>query len=163
STSTPVLPSPLTRPATRPSAAARSDFLAAFDSPLVRSQSMAASRSAPVSCSAFLQSIMPAPDFSRRSLTSAAVTSAIGRLLQFISDVRGPLQDPPRQGRGREGEPLSPLALRSGSRSRRRLPPPRWSPARPPAPRPQPPARPPHLRARAWQLLAPPARPVQPA
>jgi hypothetical protein len=34
-------------------------------------------QSPPFSCSAFLQSIMPTPDFSRRSLTSAAVISAM--------------------------------------------------------------------------------------
>ncbi len=77
STSTPVFPSSLSLPATRPSAAARSDFLAALDRPFVRSQSIEASMSPSFSCSAFLQSIMPAPDFSRRSLTSRAVISAM--------------------------------------------------------------------------------------
>ena len=73
------MPAPVSRRAvaTRPSAATRSLFLAAFEMPLERSQSMAASMSPPVSCSAFLQSIMPAPDLSRSSLTSAAVISAI--------------------------------------------------------------------------------------
>ena len=66
---------------TRPSAAARPDFLAAVARPFVRSQSMAASMSPPVSVSAFLQSIMPAPVFSRRSFTIAAVMSAMHLLL----------------------------------------------------------------------------------
>ena len=48
------------------------DMEAAID--WLRSQSMAASMSPSVSASAFLQSIMPAPDFSRSSFTSAAVT-----------------------------------------------------------------------------------------
>ncbi len=63
--------------ADRPSAAVRLDFFSAAARPLVRSQSSAASMSPAVSLSAFLQSIMPAPLFSRRSLTIAAVTSAM--------------------------------------------------------------------------------------
>ena len=47
----------------------RPDFLSAFAIPLARSQSMAASMSPLFSASAFLQSIIPAPDFSRSSLT----------------------------------------------------------------------------------------------
>jgi hypothetical protein len=70
-------PSSRTATATRPSAATRSDFLAALDRPLVRSQSIEASTLPSFSTSARLQSIMPAPDFSRRSFTSAAVISAI--------------------------------------------------------------------------------------
>jgi hypothetical protein len=54
---------------TRPSAATRSAFLAALARPLVRSQSTAASMSPPVSVSAFLASIMPAPVESRSSFT----------------------------------------------------------------------------------------------
>ena len=46
-------------------------------SPFFRSQSTASSRSPLVSVSARLQSIMPAPVFSRRSFTSVAVISAI--------------------------------------------------------------------------------------
>ena len=65
---------PSTATATRPSAATRPDFFAAAARPFVRSQSTAASISPFVSFSAFLQSIMPAPDFSRNSLTNAAVT-----------------------------------------------------------------------------------------
>ena len=57
----PIRPSPATRPA----------FLAAAARPFLRSQSIAASRSPPVSASAFLQSIMPAPVCSRSSLTRA--------------------------------------------------------------------------------------------
>ena len=60
----------LTATATRPSAAVRPDFFAAFARPLVRSQSIAASMSPSVSVSAFLASIMPAPDVSRSCLTS---------------------------------------------------------------------------------------------
>ena len=80
STATPTPPSTLT--ATRPSAAVRPDFLAAFARPFVRSQSIAASMSPSVSVSAFLASIMPAPVISRSSLTCAAVI-AISALLIF--------------------------------------------------------------------------------
>ena len=62
---------------TSPSAVTRPDFLAAADRPFLRSQSIACSTSPPVWPSAFLQSIMPAPVFSRRSFTRAAVISAI--------------------------------------------------------------------------------------
>jgi hypothetical protein len=51
--------------------------LAALESPFLRSQSIAASMLPSVSSRAFLQSIMPAPVFSRRSFTIAAVTFAI--------------------------------------------------------------------------------------
>ena len=68
---------PLLATATRPSAATRPPFLTAADRPFLRSQSVAASVSPPASVSARLQSIMPAPVFSRRSLTIAAVISAI--------------------------------------------------------------------------------------
>src|SRR4029077_12872849 len=61
----------------RPSAATRPAFLAAFDRPFLRSQSCAACMSPPLSVSAALQSIMPAPVDSRRSLTIAAVIVAI--------------------------------------------------------------------------------------
>ncbi len=61
----------------RPSAATRPAFLAAFDRPFLRSQSTAASMSPSVSPSAALQSIMPAPVVSRRSLTICAVMLAI--------------------------------------------------------------------------------------
>ena len=57
---------------TRPSAATRPAFLAALARPLARSQSTAASMSPPVSVSAFLQSIMPTPVFSRSSFTIPA-------------------------------------------------------------------------------------------
>src|SRR5262249_1441629 len=65
---------PSTATATRPSAATRPDFFAALESPFLRSQSIAASTSPPVSPRAFLQSMMPAPVLSRRSFTIAAVT-----------------------------------------------------------------------------------------
>ena len=76
STSAPTLP-PVATP-TRPSAAARPDFLAALVMPFLRSQSCAASMSPPVSASADLQSIMPAPVLSRSSFTMLAVTAVIG-------------------------------------------------------------------------------------
>ena len=59
--------------AMRPSAATRPAFLAALARPLVRSQSTAASISPPVSVSAALQSIMPAPVWSRSCFTIPAV------------------------------------------------------------------------------------------
>ena len=52
-------------------------FLAAAASPFLRNQSTASSSAPSVSVSAFLQSIMPAPVFSRSSLTSEAVISTI--------------------------------------------------------------------------------------
>src|ERR1700677_354820 len=61
----------------RPSAATRPAFLAAFDSPFLRSQAIAACMSPAFSVSACLQSIMPTPVVSRRSLTIAAVIVAI--------------------------------------------------------------------------------------
>src|SRR6056297_2443803 len=82
STATPLPPETLT--ATRPSAAVRPDFLAALASPLVRSQSTAASMSPPVSVSAFFASIIPAPVLSRSSFTCAAVI-AISALLDCSS------------------------------------------------------------------------------
>ncbi len=57
---------------TRPSAAMRPAFLAAFDRPFLRSQSTAASMSPLTSVSAALQSIMPAPVLSRSSFTRLA-------------------------------------------------------------------------------------------
>ena len=71
STTTPT--PPLTATPTSPSAAVRPDFFAALASPLVLSQSTAASMSPPVSVSAFLASIIPAPVASRSSLTMVAV------------------------------------------------------------------------------------------
>jgi hypothetical protein len=73
--------SPSTVTPTRPSAAVRPAFFAAAARPLVRSQSIAASMSPPVSPSAFLQSIMPAPVRSRSSFTVAAVISAMSHIL----------------------------------------------------------------------------------
>ena len=75
STTTPLVP--LTATPIRPSAATRPAFLAALERPFLRSQSTAASMSPPVSLSAALQSIMPAPVVSRRSLTICAVILAI--------------------------------------------------------------------------------------
>ena len=65
----------------RPSAATRPAFFAALDSPFLRSQSMAACISPLFSASACLQSIMPTPVVSRRSLTIAAVIVAIVAIL----------------------------------------------------------------------------------
>ena len=69
--------------ATRPSAATRPAFLAALARPLVRSQSMAASISPPVSVSAALQSIMPAPVWSRSSFTIPAVIAMSSFLVSW--------------------------------------------------------------------------------
>ena len=79
---------PRRRRPTRPSAATRPLFLAALARPFLRSQSIAASISPSVSLSAFLQSIMPAPVFSRRSLTSPAVMVAMNVPLSLLSRVR---------------------------------------------------------------------------
>jgi len=62
---------------TSPSLATRPAFFAAAARPFFRSQSMAGSISPPVSIRAFLQSIIPAPVFSRRSLTSEALICVI--------------------------------------------------------------------------------------
>src|SRR5882724_5703134 len=75
STTTPLLPA-VSAPI-RPSAATRPAFLAAFERPFLRSQSIAACMSPSFSASACLQSIMPTPVVSRRSLTIAAVIVAI--------------------------------------------------------------------------------------
>src|SRR6202043_740511 len=64
-----------------PSAATRPAFFAAFDNPFLRSQSIAACMSPSFSASACLQSIMPTPVVSRRSLTIAAVIVAIVAIL----------------------------------------------------------------------------------
>src|SRR5690606_14747157 len=58
---------------TRPSAATRPDFFSALAWPAFRRYSTAASMSPPVSASAFLQSIMPAPVRSRSSFTCDAL------------------------------------------------------------------------------------------
>src|SRR5947209_2934624 len=60
-----------------PSAAMRPAFFAAFASPFLRSQSTANSRLPLVSVRAALQSIIPAPVFSRSSFTICEVTLAI--------------------------------------------------------------------------------------
>src|SRR5579883_761170 len=80
-----------TNTATSPSAATLPDFLAALESPFLRSQSIAASISPSVSPRAVLQSIMPAPVFSRRSFTIAAVTFAILVVLHFQEGPSGQL------------------------------------------------------------------------
>src|SRR5271169_6844770 len=77
STRMPLLPAMATP--IRPSAATRPAFLAALDSPFLRSQSTAASRLPPLSLSAALQSIMPAPVWSRSSLTMPALMFAMGQ------------------------------------------------------------------------------------
>jgi hypothetical protein len=68
---------PLEADAMRPSAAMRLAFLSALARPVLRSHSIAASMSPPFSPSAFLHSIMPAPERSRSSFTIPAVISAI--------------------------------------------------------------------------------------
>jgi hypothetical protein len=67
----------LTATPIRPSAAMRPAFLAALESPFLRSRSTALCKSPLVSPRADLQSIMPAPVMSRSSLTICAVTFAI--------------------------------------------------------------------------------------
>ena len=67
SNTTPVLPSVATR--VKPSAAIRPAFLADLAIPFSRSQSIALATSPSVSVKAFLQSIIPAPVFSRNSFT----------------------------------------------------------------------------------------------
>src|SRR4051794_36342987 len=95
STTTPLLPD-VSAPI-RPSAATRPAFFAAFDRPFLRSQSMAACMSPLFSVSACLQSIMPTPVVSRRSLTIAAVIDAIVEILCL-------------SGRPRRGSRPSPLS-----------------------------------------------------
>src|SRR5215470_2638321 len=81
STTTPFWPSSA-RPM-RPSAATRPAFLTALARPFLRSESTAASMSPSVSCSAALQSIMPAPVRSRSSFTICAVIVAMPVILRF--------------------------------------------------------------------------------
>ena len=64
----------------------RPDFFAALARPLVRSQSIAASMSPLVSVSAFLASIMPAPDTSRSSFTIVAVIVIVVLLKRKVSN-----------------------------------------------------------------------------
>jgi len=73
STSVPKFPS--TWATTSPSEAIRDDFLAAAASPFLRRKSIAPSMSPPAEASAALQSIRPAPVFSRSSLTIPDVIS----------------------------------------------------------------------------------------
>src|SRR5271169_3144153 len=77
STTTPLLA--LTATPIKPSAATRPAFFAALDSPFLRSQSTAASRLPSLSLSAALQSIMPAPVWSRSSFTMPALMFAMGQ------------------------------------------------------------------------------------
>src|SRR6185437_12712865 len=122
STSAPTLPR-VTAP-TRPSDARRPAFLAAAERPFLRSQSTAPSRSPSVWAKARLQSIMPAPVFSRSSLTSAAVISAMGSLFPsgFVSKERR-LEPPPllvvqrrapQAGACASSEPASTLSCAGG-------------------------------------------------
>ena len=72
-----------------PSAAMREAFLSAEAMPFLRSQTTASSMSPLHSVSAFLQSIMPAPDLSRSSLTALAemppaAASALGASLAAL-------------------------------------------------------------------------------
>src|SRR5918996_2697166 len=69
-----------------PSLAARPVRLAASARPFSRSMRLAASRSPPVSVSAFLQSIIPAPVASRSAFTSRALISTIAALFLFFDD-----------------------------------------------------------------------------
>src|ERR1700731_1614235 len=86
STTTPLVPA-VSAPI-RPSAATRPAFFAAFDRPFLRNQSIAACMSPSFSASACLQSIMPTPVVSRRSLTIAAVIVAIVAVLCLSGRLR---------------------------------------------------------------------------
>ncbi len=89
STRTPLDPS-TARPM-RPSAAMRPAFLAALASPRLRNRSTACSMSPPVSSSAALQSIIPAPVRSRSSFTIAALTLAMRVIpLCVMAELVGP-------------------------------------------------------------------------
>ena len=90
STSTPILPPAWMYESTAPSLVARALFFCAVARPDLRSSSIAFSRSPAVAVSAFLQSIMPAPLFSRSSFTSAAVISATARSFRRVGVVRRP-------------------------------------------------------------------------
>src|SRR5215831_10719918 len=79
-----------------PSAATRPALLAAFDSPFLRSQSMAPSMSPLTSVSAILQSIMPAPVLSRSSFTRLAVIVVMDRSFGLIAGLR-------REDEGQDG------------------------------------------------------------
>src|SRR5580692_9334432 len=70
---------------TKPLAAVRAARLPASLTPLTRSSSTAFSKSPSVSASAFLQSIMPAPVWSRSRLTSVAVKFAMSSSLVLTS------------------------------------------------------------------------------
>src|SRR6516162_5236805 len=98
---------------TRPSAATRPALLAAADKPFILSQSTAASISPPLSPSALLQSIMPAPVLSRSSLTSAAVISAIVSFLCSAPARVSIRRQPPQRGA------RPPFGFNSGVRRRR--------------------------------------------
>src|SRR6266571_1843483 len=73
----------------RPSAATRPAFFAAFANPFLRSQSTAGSILPPVSVSAALQSIMPAPVWSRSSFTICEVIFAIAVSLGLTREQPG--------------------------------------------------------------------------
>mmetsp|Transcript_77373 Transcript_77373/g.129856 ORF Transcript_77373/g.129856 Transcript_77373/m.129856 type:complete len:210 (+) Transcript_77373:458-1087(+) len=70
---------------TAPSAAMRPAFLSALARPFLRSHSAAASTSPPFSCSAFLQSIIPAPETFRSADTSFAEMATLGFSSAFSS------------------------------------------------------------------------------
>src|ERR1700758_782566 len=117
STTTPLVPA-VSAPIS-PSAATRPAFFAAFDNPFWRSQSCAACMSPDVSVRAALQSIIPAPVDSRRSLTIAAVIVAIAeRPFAFPDRVRrGSTCQPPsairllKEEKGMAGGSGHPIAL----------------------------------------------------
>src|SRR5438128_1246609 len=67
-----------------PSEVARPAFLAALTTPSLRRKSMAFSKSPPVAARAFLQSIIPAPLFSRNSFTLSAEISVIKIIPYFL-------------------------------------------------------------------------------
>src|SRR6478736_6802914 len=109
---------------TRPSVVARSARLPACAMPFSRSSVRAASISPSVSCSARLQSIMPAPVASRSSLTRAALISVTrfssSQFSDSVSDdarERFRLLDPVGYlGRARDAAHEAPCGVRLGER-----------------------------------------------
>ena len=100
-----VLPSALTAAITRPSLVARPDFLAALAIPFWRSQSTAFSRSPSTSTRAFLQSIMPAPVFSRSSFTIAAEIAIVFSCVSGLGRSKIPKKSRSAQGGGTARKP----------------------------------------------------------
>jgi len=110
-----VLPSALTAAITRPSLVARPDFLAALAIPFWRSQSTAFSRSPSTSTRAFLQSIMPAPVFSRSSFTIAAEIAIVFSCVSGLGRSKIPKKSRSAQGGGTALKPRRHLLKHGGA------------------------------------------------